>query len=68
MATNKVEKVPFSKIKNGGFYRRGGKTLWQKFIGTRGQQVTGKGVGIVDLSLYPSTTVTSVNAKIVEEK
>ena len=71
----KTNKVPFSKIKPGAFFRIKGKTLYQRGkgdYGNIGQVVTGPKIGdteevsIAAFSL--NTPVTPVNATIVEEK
>lgn len=67
----KVQKVSFSKIKRGKFFRfPGRKTLWQKGNSAciDAQVVSGRNVGKGRFSIEPNTPVIPVNAKIVEEK
>ena len=69
-----MEKVPFSKIKKGEFFRVKGKALYQRGRGSCDdirQYVTGPKTGQCrdsDKGLTSSTLVTPVNAKIVEEQ
>jgi hypothetical protein len=61
-----MEKVPFSKIKKGDFFRVDGKDLLQRFKGADfGQYVTGPHIGNTRADLCPNDLVTPVNARIV---
>ncbi|MEN6534514.1 MAG: hypothetical protein ABFD89_12675 [Bryobacteraceae bacterium] len=67
-----MEKIPFSKIKPGTFFRMKGKTLYQRGRGSVGlsQIVSGPRTGQAqffdDGEIYPlNTPVTPVNARIV---
>jgi len=62
----KSNKVPFSEIKPGEFFRIKGKTLYQRCRGIWAQVVTGEDIGAIRSDI--PATVTPVNASIVEEK
>ena len=63
-----MEKIPFNKIKPGGFFHmKGKKALWQRRrdYSASAQMVSGRNIGQVT---EPSCLVIPVNARIVEEK